>query len=510
MRYLFLALLFLQSAYAELSDQKLSVLYNSLDPRSVSQHLAFYELYGEHPLGKQSLKIAWELIAGKSYSADESFNEALFSNNVISVLIALVNKQSNAPPPLISADAYRSIQKLSQRLAHHQLRGHNATEESQVIALAPEEVDLARGLFLSQFGQDLEKVVAYESLIDLMALQIMARLPQNATAAEKISTINQFIFEEMGFKFPPHALYAKDVDLYTFLPSVLDSRRGVCLGVSILYLSIAQRLALPLEMVTPPGHIYVRYRNGKQVINIETTARGIHIDSENYLGINTRSLELRNMKEIIGLSHSNQAAAYWQKEQYQEALNSYYKAHPYLPGDQKIEEFMAYILLIMGKTEEAEALLHQVKDYLPDYVVSKGNMADDYLNGDVDAKGIQTVFLSVDENRESILAKKEKLEETLKIYPRFRGGLLQLAVAWLQLHRMGEALSILEQHDKLDTEDPEANYYMSVLYAQRHDYPNAWKHLRKTEEIVKRRNYYPKPLKELRRGLLYCCPESVD
>src|SRR6202044_1243325 len=124
----------------------------------------------------------------------------------------------------------------------------------------------------------------------------------NATPQQKIDAINSFIFEEMGFRFPPHSRYAKDIDIYTFLPSVLDSRRGVCLGVSILYLCLAQRLGLNLEMITPPGHIYIRYHEGENIINIETTCRGIHMDSEDYLGINTRCLQMRNIKEVIGLA----------------------------------------------------------------------------------------------------------------------------------------------------------------------------------------------------------------
>lgn len=113
----------------------------------------------------------------------------------------------------------------------------------------------SRSFFKSQFGPDRVRIQSYEALIDLMALQILARLPKQASAEEKIIAINTFIFDEMGFRFPPHSLYAKDIDLYTFLPSVLDSRRGVCLGVSILYLCLAQRLELPLEMITPPGPV---------------------------------------------------------------------------------------------------------------------------------------------------------------------------------------------------------------------------------------------------------------
>ena len=98
----------------------------------------------------------------------------------------------------------------------------------------------------------------------------------------------------MRFRFPPHSLHAKDIDIYTFLPSVLDGRRGVCLGVSILYLCLAQRLGLDLEIITPPGHIYVRYQSPEgEMINIETTARGIDIPSERYLGMETRKLQTK-------------------------------------------------------------------------------------------------------------------------------------------------------------------------------------------------------------------------
>src|SRR5205807_1806234 len=94
------------------------------------------------------------------------------------------------------------------------------------------------------------------------------------------------------------------------------SRQGVCLGVSILYLCLAQRLDLDLEIITPPGHIYLRYPGKEQMINIETTARGINLPSDTYLGINTRKLEKRTLKEVIGMAFFNQASVYWEKGDY--------------------------------------------------------------------------------------------------------------------------------------------------------------------------------------------------
>jgi regulator of sirC expression with transglutaminase-like and TPR domain len=492
----------------ELSDTKLKVLYNSLDPTSIAQHLAFYELYPQRSLGQQALRDAWQLLAGTDgYSASLPSESVLLSPSVIHALVTLVNKPLDQELPLLDREAKNTLIHLSSRLHHYSLKGHQIWNEQELLKLPLSEIDLARGLFLSQFGSDRSRIQSYEALIDLMALQILARLPKNASPEEKIVAINAFIFDEMGFRFPPHSLYAKDIDLYTFLPSVLDSRRGVCLGVSILYLCLAQRLALPLEMITPPGHIYVRYCKGDQVINIETTARGIHLDSDEYLSVNTHSLQKRTIREVIGMAHFNQAAVYWQNEEYQKALQAYQKAEPYMQDDPLLKELMGYILILTGYRERGEKLIHEIKDVIPDYAIVKSSMAEDYLEGKVDAKGIGTIFTRVDDDRQSILAKKQALEETLERYPYFRSGILSLAVTWLQLHRAGEALDILKRFESLDKSDPEVHYYLSVLYAQRYDYPHAWHHLQKAEAIAKAQQHDPKILKELRRELLNYCPE---
>jgi tetratricopeptide (TPR) repeat protein len=491
----------------EPSDAKIKTLYNSLDPTSISQHLAFYELYAQRTWGQQALKDAWQLLSGTSFTQQLISNEIPFSAKVINTLVAMVNKPIDQELTLLDVEAIDTLIKLSTRLHHFTLKGHHVWSEQEILALPLEEIDIARGLFLSQFGSDRHRIQSYEALIDLMALQILTRLPKVASPEEKIKAINAFIFDEMGFRFPPHSLYAKDIDLYTFLPSVLDSRRGVCLGVSILYLCLAQRLALPLEMITPPGHIYVRYCSGNKIVNIETTARGIHIDSEEYLSINTCSLQKRTIREVIGMAHFNQASVYWQNSEYDKALYAYQKAEPYMRGDPLLKELMGYALLLTGHPEEGEQLLWEIKDIIPDYAIVKNTMVDDYFLGHIDAKGIGVIFNRVDEDRQSILTKKQALEKTLECYPRFRSGILNLAVTWLQLHRASEALDTLTTYQSLDARDPEVHYYLSVLYAQRHDFPKAWFHLQQAEVIVKAHQYDPKILKELRRELISCCPE---
>jgi len=260
-------------------------------------------------------------------------------------------------------------------------------------------------------------------------------------------------------------------------------------------------------MITPPGHIYVRYRSGDQIINIETTARGIHMECQRYLGVNTRSLQQRTIREVIGMAHFNQASAFWQQGNYDSALSAYQKAEPYMRGDPLLKELMGYVLLLSGKKEEGEKLLWDIKDHVPEYALVKGSIAEDYFNGFVDYDGIKTVYAKTEEDRQSILNQKEALKKVLERCPRFKSGILSLAGIWLQLHRTGEALEVLRSYIALDNGDPEAHYYMSVLSAQRLDYPKAWYHLQQAEAIAKSHQYKCKDLVDLRRELLNCCPE---
>lgn len=482
----------------ELSEKKLKTIYNGLNPSSISQHLAFYSLYSDQPIGKQALKDLSALLSDKPL---------ILSSDMIKVLIEMMNKPIDQPLLIASDDIFQSFNLINIELPHTKLKGHSVWTEEDVQSLPLEEIDLARGLFLSQFGPDKPKIQAYEMLLDLMALQIKARLPQKASPEEIIRVINTFIFDELGFRFPPHSLYAKNIDLYTYLPSVLDSHRGVCLGVSTLYLCLGQRLSLPLEIITPPGHIYIRYHSENKIINIETTARGIHIDCEDYLGIKTRALQIRTLREVIGMAHFNQASVYWQNKEYDKAVAAYLKAEPYMLNDPLLKELLGYALLMTDQKEKGEQKLRDIQGFVPDHAIMKETVVEDYFKGHIDAEGIKVLFMHVDETRESILLKKEALEKTLKKWPFFRAGIASLAETWLELHRSGEALEVLNRFLILETKDPEIHYYVAMIYERQNNYPKAWFHLQQAEKLLKEKNHVAKPLKELRRELLSSFPE---
>ena len=489
----------------------LKTLFSSLDASSVSQHLAFYELYPETPEGKEALKRAWQLLSGGS--PPEAKAPTSLPKVDIQAVLSLVTRQSFDPPVKLNEEQLALIEKTSNSLQNRKLKGHGVWTKEEVLKLPVEEIDLARGLLIFQFDESAnpkEEIRQYEASIDLMALQINARLNPNATHEDKIREINRFIFQEMQFRFPPHSLYANDIDLYTFLPSVLDSRQGVCLGVSILYLSLAQRLDLPLQIITPPGHIYVRYNNGRKIINIETTARGIDLPSEVYLGINTRRLQQRNIKEVIGLAFMNQAAVFWSRQDYGKTIALYEKAHQFLPQDPLLKMFMGFNYLFTGKNGEGARLLREIRHITFDEAVSPESIPDDYLSGKIDAEGIKAVFLPVDETRESILKKQKELEQILKKYPQYRAGHLHLATTWLQIGRGSEAKEILERYHKLDPHCSTVEYYLSVLCIERLDYNHAWNYLKQAESLAYARGHNPKALQSIRENLRRINPEPLQ
>ena len=499
-------------SYPSAERMNLQTLYNSLDPTSISKLFAFYELYPDTDLGKDALKRVWDLIYLHKDKGDKTPVSIKLPDLDIGAMIALINKQPYEKETNITLKQLDQIEKISSHLKNRTLKGYGVLEKEEVMKLSSDEIDLARALLLYQYeaSEDpIYEVRKYEANLDLMALQILARLSKDATDLEKIHAINHFIFHEMKFRFPPHSLWAKDIDIYTFLPSVIDNRQGVCLGVSILYLALAQRIDVPLEIITPPGHIYVRYKDGDTIINIETTARGVNTPSDMYLGINTKLLHERSLKEVVGMAFVNQASVMLHRKDYDTAVSLYEKAMPFTPDDDLIKLLLGITYLMQYENEKAEDLFKQIAGKTFIDAVHEETIPMDYLSGNATVDAIEAVFTPVDETRDSILQKQKILLSCLEECPKFRAGQLQLAVSWLQLGRGKEALEALKKCYELDKKDPTINYYLTVLSLQRLQYQEAWNFLTHTKEILSSNNHNPKMLKSLEYQLRCVYPNPI-
>jgi len=225
-------------------------------------------------------------------------------------------------------------------LANEGNRGLYARSIEQVLRLNPEEVDLAiAALIVSEQWSNMVVGRKYLSQLDDMALEIRARL-KNAkleNSYKAITVINKYLFDELGFESVSTASDPNDL----FLHSVLDRKRGYCLSLSILYLSIGERLGLPLYGVVVPGHFFVRYDDGRVRFNIETTSKGGYADDKHYIekfkvpDEETQSIYMINLSKIqtLGCFFNNLGNSYSDSGNTEQALMALERAvniNPYL------------------------------------------------------------------------------------------------------------------------------------------------------------------------------------
>jgi len=126
----------------------------------------------------------------------------------------------------------------------------------QEINQPDEEIDLARAslLFAKAENPRLD-VPKYLSILDAIALEIQPQLPPEMYPLKVIQTINYHLFDCLKFKGNQTDYYNAD---NSFLHRVIESKAGIPISLSIVYLAVAQRLGFPMVGIGMPGHFLIR------------------------------------------------------------------------------------------------------------------------------------------------------------------------------------------------------------------------------------------------------------
>ncbi len=103
-------------------------------------------------------------------------------------------------------------------------------------------------------GLDMQGVVGE---LDALADRLGRRIPADAVPLQRLRLLNRFFFQELGFGgnvnnyHDPHNSY---------LHSVLRTRRGIPITLSLIYLELAGQIGLNACGVSFPGHFLVKLR----------------------------------------------------------------------------------------------------------------------------------------------------------------------------------------------------------------------------------------------------------
>lgn len=478
------------------AKERIDTLYHKIDPFSISKQLAFYELYPQTDTGNRALRRALDLINIHRPLSEQIDCHVKIPPFNPSLIVGLSSQLTRKVPVVIRDEDLKTIQKISSHLSNRKLKGYSIDSLDEVKNLEIDQLDLTRILLL-ELVQDPKQRAYYEATVDLMALEILAHLPKGATLEEKLEKISSYVFHDMEYRFPPQSIWVEELDSFTLLPTILDSRFGVCLGVSTLYLALAQRLDLPLIPITPPGHIFLRFEYKENITNIETTARGIHLPDSHYLSVQTKSFKRRNLKDVVGLNFMNQGALYWQQNDHQKAIQAYDTAIKYMGEDPLLMRFKGLQHLFLGEKEKADEIFKKIRNVTLDGSTYKDTQIDDLLLGHIDKDGLKMLYNKEADDRDALENQIKKLQAKLKDYPKFRDGLFHLAGTWLALHRTKEAYDVLVTYHKIDPKNPVVEYYLAALALERMQLNEGKIFLKNTQQLLKEQSYYPNALKDL-------------
>lgn len=126
----------------------------------------------------------------------------------------------------------------------------------QAVQLPEDRIDLAAtALYIAQEEYPDLEVESYLQVLDQMAEAVRQRLPEESYPLKIIRTLNQYLFEELGFTGNTDNYYDPR---NSFFSDVLKRRTGIPITLSLVYLEVARRIGFAMAGVGLPGHFLIR------------------------------------------------------------------------------------------------------------------------------------------------------------------------------------------------------------------------------------------------------------
>jgi tetratricopeptide (TPR) repeat protein len=294
-----------------------------------------------------------------------------------------------------------------------------------------------------------------------LADRVRPALAAATTDDQVVDAFNRVLLEEEGYSYDR---VAGDPENF-LLGSVLSRKRGNCLGLSMLYLALAERLSVPFRGVCLPYHCFVRYEGKAKVRNVEFASSGEGWPDDRYrmmfrIGAGRPYLRSLSGTEMSGVFLKSLGAAYSKKGREEDALRLYEEAVRLFPGLPEGHFNAGVSLQRMGRIDEAIGKYRVALSLDPDLAPARDNLGillairGEFAGAIAEGKRAveleprsaamrrnlaSTYYASGD--IEGAIREFRKAEELAPGNPRARTGLVR---SYLALGRHGEAAQVLE------------------------------------------------------------------
>ena len=128
-------------------------------------------------------------------------------------------------------------------------------EFARMVARPEEDLDVALAALLIAGEEYPEiEIEEYRELLETFATTVNSRAPRSLTARERAGELASYLFEELGFRGNSSNYYSPD---NSYFNRVLETRTGIPITLSLLFVEVGRRMGISLHGVGMPGHFLV-------------------------------------------------------------------------------------------------------------------------------------------------------------------------------------------------------------------------------------------------------------
>ncbi len=215
-----------------------------------------------------------------------------------------------------------------------------------------------------------------EREITRLADRLRSEVSGAADGDRVVDAFRRILLVEEGFTYDKSASNPQNY----LLESVLARRKGNCLGLSLLYLALADRIGVPFRGVYVPSHCFVRYEGKEVRRNVEFAEGGASWKDDRY----RREFRIRpgrpylfslSSAEMLGVFLKSLGAGYSRKGREEDALRLYTEAGRLYPGLPDAHFNAGVSLQKMGRLDEAAGKYRRALELDPEMAAARDNLS---------------------------------------------------------------------------------------------------------------------------------------
>lgn len=342
------------------------------------------------------------------------------------------------------------------------------------LSIPDEKIKLAETLLLISKewdpSLDLKK---YQSKLDQLTEKIRKQIAGKDTPEAIVAVLRQVIHREEGYAYTDQ-VDENNIPLNPaeiFMHGLLDTKRGYCMTLSLLYLVVGEKLNLPLYGIALPNHFLVRYESDNASINIETTQEGVTLPDSYYRQrfnipvTSTFFMRPLGKNQSLGSYYSNVGMTYYKRAMPEQAIYFLKLATLINPESIEAHNNLGNIYAELKQYDSAIKQYQLALESNPDDMSTLFNLGIAYADAGSDSEAIEA-FLQV-----------------AQIDPSYVPAHRALVQLFLNNRRYISALLHLKKLVALDPESVEVRLTMASVYLRLNQYDLSLEVLKKTQSL---------------------------